>query len=145
MTTRTISIIVAVIVLAALGAVLVLKSLPRSALPDAKPFSNDTVRIFTPLPDALVRSPLQVRGEARGTWYFEASFPIRVLAADGTELGVTPAESESDWMTTEFVPFSATVAFAEPATATGFLVLEKDNPSGLPEHADSVRIPVRFR
>ena len=31
-----------------------------------------------------------------------------------------------------------------PATSTGTLVLQKDNPSGLPEHADELRIPVRF-
>jgi len=36
------------------------------------------------------------------------------------------------------------ITFENPETATGTLVLEKDNPSGLPEHADELRVPVRF-
>jgi hypothetical protein len=47
-------------------------------------------------------------------------------------------------MTEEFVPFTATLTFEQPETETGFLVLEKDNPSGLPEQADELRIPVSF-
>ncbi len=47
-------------------------------------------------------------------------------------------------MTAEFVPFRAVLTFAAPATERGTLVLEKDNPSGLPENADELRIPIRF-
>ena len=47
-------------------------------------------------------------------------------------------------MTTDFVPFSVTLTFVKPATATGTLVLQKDNPSGLPEHDASVEMPVQF-
>jgi hypothetical protein len=48
-------------------------------------------------------------------------------------------------MTIEAVPFTATVSFKTSPTDTGFMVLKKDNPSGLPEHDASVRFPVRFR
>ena len=53
--------------------------------------------------------------------------------------------ADGEWTTKDFVPFALTLNFAEPRTATGTLVLEKSNPSGLPEHAAEVRIPVRFR
>lgn len=106
---------------------------------------DDLIRATSPTPGQLVTSPLVVTGEARGTWYFEASFPVKLLDADGNVIVSHYAQAQGEWMTTEFVPFSSTLTFAMPATATGTLVLEKDNPSGLPEHDDAIRIPVRFR
>ncbi|MDO8561264.1 MAG: Gmad2 immunoglobulin-like domain-containing protein [bacterium] len=105
---------------------------------------SDLIQVSTPLPNQKVTSPLTVRGKARGTWYFEASFPVKLFDADGNQLGVTPAQAQSDWMTTDFVPFEVTLNFQKPATATGTLVLLKDNPSGLPENDDSMSIPVSF-
>lgn len=102
------------------------------------------IKVSTPATNALVASPLVVSGEARGNWYFEASFPIRLYDASGVELVAVPAQAQGEWMTTEFVPFSATLNFNKPATATGTLVFEKDNPSGLPENDDQISIPVRF-
>ncbi|MDP3985905.1 MAG: Gmad2 immunoglobulin-like domain-containing protein, partial [Candidatus Veblenbacteria bacterium] len=105
---------------------------------------QDLIRVENPRPNQVIASPLTERGEARGTWYFEASFPVRLLDANGTELAVAPAQAQGDWMTTEFVPFEVVLSFSPPATPTGVLVLEKDNPSGLPENADSLLVPVRF-
>ncbi len=102
------------------------------------------VEVTSPQPNGVVTSPLTVSGRARGTWYFEASFPVRLLDGNGNEIAIAPAQAQSDWMTTEFVPFIVTLTFAAPSTDEGILVLEKDNPSGLPEHAAEVRIPVRF-
>lgn len=110
----------------------------------AAPFQNDTVRVTAPLPEGVVMSPLMVTGEARGTWYFEASFPVTVRDANDQVLGTGVAQAQGEWMTTEFVPFQAMVSFSASSTATGFLVLHKDNPSGLPENDAEVRIPIRF-
>lgn len=106
---------------------------------------DDLIYVDSPLPGAVVQSPLVVSGAARGNWYFEASFPVRLLDANGRELIVIPAQAQGEWMTTEYVPFLVRLDFTAPETATGTLVLEKDNPSGLPEHAAQLRIPVRFR
>lgn len=103
------------------------------------------IRPVSPQPNALVRSPLVVTGEARGTWYFEANFPVRLLDGHGREIAVSPAQAQGDWMTTEFVPYAASLTFDPPETATGTLVLEKDNPSGLPQNAAMVTVPVRFQ
>lgn len=113
--------------------------------PDVSDPHANLIRVSAPLSGALVTSPLTVTGEARGTWYFEASFPVRILDANGVELGVVAAQAQGDWMTTEFVPFSAALSFATSTTATGTLVLEKDNPSGLPEHDDHIEIPIKFK
>lgn len=104
----------------------------------------DLIVVASPLPNATVASPLQVTGEARGYWFFEASFPIRLEDESGNVLVQSIGTAQGEWMTEEFVPFTATLEF-DPGTATaGVLILEKDNPSGLPENADSLEIPVQF-
>ena len=105
---------------------------------------DDLINVTSPRIDAVVQNPLSVTGEARGNWYFEASFPIKIYDSAGTLLGVTPAQAQGDWMTSEYVPFSALFTYKTPTTVTGYLVFEKDNPSGLPENANELRIPVTF-
>ncbi len=108
------------------------------------PVIDENIRVFSPAPDTTIESPVEIQGEARGTWYFEGSFPARLLDAEGNELAVMPVAAQEEWMTTKFVPFTATLEFPQPKTPTGTLVLQKDNPSGLPEQAGEIRIPVRF-
>jgi hypothetical protein len=106
---------------------------------------NEMVHKLNVVSKQLVRSPLTVTGEAKGPWYFEASFPIEVRDANGTIIGQSHAEAQGDWMTTGFVPFTSTVTFTTPTTTVGFLVLKKDNPSGDPARDQAVIIPIRFR
>ncbi len=103
------------------------------------------IKVFSPKPDEVISNPLIIEGEARGYWFFEASFSVRIYDDAGQELGVAVAQAQDEWMTTEFVPFKATLEFMAPATETGVLVLEKDNPSGLPENADELRVPIKFK
>jgi len=105
----------------------------------------DLIKVDSPLPNQEISSPLSVTGQARGYWFFEASFPVRLLDGNGKEIAIKPAEAQDDWMTEEFVPFKAVLEFKMPSTDFGTLILEKDNPSGLPEKADELRIPVRFK
>ena len=106
--------------------------------------SSPLVRLTTPRPNAEIITPLIVTGEARGNWYFEASFPVRLLDGNGKEIAVVPAQAQGDWMTTDFVPFRAELTFILPNTKEGTLVLEKDNPSGLSIYDDALEIPVVF-
>ena len=105
--------------------------------------AHPMISVSSPQPNARVSSPLVVRGEARGNWYFEASFPVRLLDDEGKEIAITPAQAQGDWMTTDFVPFEATLVF-NTAADRGTLVLEKDNPSGEPQFDDKIEIPVTF-
>lgn len=104
----------------------------------------DMIRVSEPQPNGVVTSPLTVKGEARGTWFFEASFPVQLLDENGSLIVMLPAQAEGEWMTEAFVPFSVTLNF-ETDAPSGTLVLMKDNPSGLPEHAVEIRVPVRFK
>lgn len=104
----------------------------------------DDIRVTSPRPNDIVQSPIRLDGEAVGGWYFEASFPVRLVDANGYTLALRPATAKGDWMTESFVPFSLELPFAAPSTSTGTLILTKDNPSGLPEYDAELRIPVRF-
>lgn len=132
----------------------VMESYPEQCrTPDGRTFTReignelektDLIRIITPRPGDAIQSPLQIIGEARGYWYFEASFPIELQDANGEILVSHYATAEGEWMTEDFVPFKATVNFPEPAAKTGFLILRKDNPSGLLEYDDTLIIPLKF-
>jgi hypothetical protein len=106
---------------------------------------GEMVHVASPRPDDKVASPLEVRGEARGTWYFEASFPVRLVDDEGHDLAIGVAKANGDWMTTRFVPFTATLTFGAPRGKNGVLVLEKANPSGDMRRASELRVPVSFR
>lgn len=105
---------------------------------------NSEVKVFSVQSGQEITSPLMVEGEARGTWFFEASFPIRITDEQGNVLGSSYVQAQSDWMTEDFVPFKGQVSFSSKTEGSGFLVLAKDNPSGLPEYDKEIKIPVVF-
>ncbi len=103
------------------------------------------LEVDAPRAGALVVSPLVVAGTVTGGgWFFEASFPVKVLDAQGNILGQGVARASTDWMSAGAVPWSASIAFEAPNSATGTVVFMKDNPSGAPENAGELRLPVRF-
>jgi hypothetical protein len=105
---------------------------------------SDLVNVTDPKAGAKIQSPLTVKGFAKGTWYFEASFPVKIVDASGKIVGQGIAQAESDWMTEKFVPFSTTIAFSTKEGEKGELIFQKDNPSGLPEHDAEFRMPIIF-
>lgn len=111
---------------------------------DDRAATDPRVRVSSPRPNAVVSSPLTVRGEARGQWYFEAVFPVRLVDGSGNELAAATARATGEWMTDAFVPFEGTLTFRRPATGAGVLILERSNPSGRASNAAHVVVPVRF-
>ncbi|MDP4008806.1 MAG: GerMN domain-containing protein, partial [bacterium] len=105
---------------------------------------KDTVRITSPRANQTVTSPLHIAGEARGSWFFEATFPVRLLDSEGAVLANYYIQTPLNWMTEDYVAFSTNLAFEAPQEGTGTLVLYKSNPSGLLEHDDQFEIPVQF-
>ena len=97
---------------------------------------------------SAVTSPLTITGKAKGAYYFEASFPIMLTDWDGRIIATTTARAQSDWMSTGYVPFTATISFAVPSTTPdlrrGTLIFHNDNPSGDHTRDKAVEIPVRF-
>lgn len=104
--------------------------------------SADLIVVDLPFPEAVVGKEFRVSGKARGTWFFEASFPIEVIDQNGKNLATGIAQAEDEWMTENFVPFKADIKVPETYIGRATLVLKKDNPSGLPENDASASFPI---
>lgn len=109
--------------------------------PEYRNASANDIRVTNPFPGAVTGKTFTVMGEARGSWFFEASFPVEVLDKDGKTLATGIAQAQGDWMTTNFVKFSAPISVPESYIGPATLVLKKDNPSGDAVRDASVRFP----
>ena len=135
----------------------VMESYPRQCMtPDGRNFTEeveeptstgkeDLIVVSIPRANDIVKSPLTITGQARGFWFFEASFPVYLKNENGGILASGIATAQGEWMTEDFVPFTATLTFDSKDLEKGILVLEKDNPSGLQENADSLEIQINFK
>ena len=102
------------------------------------------VTVEQPLAEAVVESPLEVKGRAPGAWSFEADFPLEIMDEDRRTVAEGYATMQGEWMTEDDVDFVGEIEFEPPTSATGYLVLHRANPSGLKKNDDAVLIPVRF-
>ncbi|MDP3955752.1 MAG: Gmad2 immunoglobulin-like domain-containing protein [bacterium] len=106
------------------------------------------IRLDSPRPNQTIESPLVISGEARGSWFFEANFPVVLTNWDGVIIAQGVATAQGDWMTADFVPFASTLVFTQDADTysdAGTLILRKNNASDLPEYDDALEIPVVFK
>jgi hypothetical protein len=111
---------------------------------DAK---KELIVLSSPVPLSPITSPVTLKGMARGYWFFEASFPVTIVDWGGQIVGTGIATADGEWMTENFVPFTANIDFVvDPETPypRGTIILKKDNPSGDPERDDALEIPVTF-
>jgi Sporulation and spore germination/Immunoglobulin-like domain of bacterial spore germination len=102
------------------------------------------IKIDSPAANDVVSSPLQISGQAKGSWYFEAVFPVKLIDENGQVIAQGQAQAQSDWTSPDFVPFTATLNFSATPSAIGMLVFSNDNPSGLPQNEKEFGVPVRF-
>ena len=119
------------------------------------PDLSDLIVVTSPKSGATIgsgtgTSTLTITGKARGSFYFEASFPVYLTDWDGKIIAQGHAQAQGDWMTSDFVPFSATLTFAtptagDPSANRGTIVLHNDNPSGDPARDKALEIPVYFK
>ncbi len=159
---KIIRIIISLVIILALGWMgfilwqqfFVEKNLPPDSLSvingskEANQRTEDLIKVFKPQAQQIITSPVQIVGEAKGYWFFEASFPVKLLDSEGNELAQGIAQANplagGDWLTEDFVPFVATLTFTQPVADSGTLILQNNNPSGLPEYDVQISIPVIF-
>jgi hypothetical protein len=106
---------------------------------------KDKIRLASPRPMQKITSPLTIKGEARGGWFFEGQFGAKVLNDAGVVIGQGVMTATTGWMTEEFVPFEGEIDFKMPEEMRGRLLLEKSNPSDLPENSEVLIVPISFR
>ena len=116
---------------------------PTPTIEDIEP----KIIVEYPVQNDIVSSPLVVEGKAKGTWFFEGDFPIRLYLGSNKLVDKYVegyAVAKGEWMTTDYVEFEATIEFPTPSTNNGILVLQKNNPSDLEENNEEISINVKF-
>lgn len=107
--------------------------------------AKNLVNLDFPNEKDVVNNPLNISGKAIGTWFFEASFPVVLITEKGELLAESFVTAKENWMTEDFVNFQGELRFKKPSGVnSGFLLLIKDNPSGLKEYNSAIQIPVLF-
>jgi hypothetical protein len=112
------------------------------------PGEEEGIFVFSPQRDQIINSPLEITGQARGPWYFEAQFSAELYDNNDNLLGTAiltadPSEGDS-WMTENFVSFIGELEFSEPTTLEGIMRFLSANPSGLPENQKIFEVPIKF-
>jgi hypothetical protein len=117
---------------------------PADTTQAAAPVYGKEITVEAPLSNSVISSPVTISGEA-ANWFFENQFSAILYDANGKQLAEGAVNGQGDWTSGESIPFSGSLTYTTPATATGKIVLKKANPSGLPENDLSVEVPVKFR
>jgi hypothetical protein len=107
---------------------------------------SDFILLDSPRPGATISSPLTIKGQARGAWFFEGDFPLILLNEKGEQIAASFASAQGEWMTEDFVGFEGIITFNGVISGRrGTLILQKDNPTGLVQFDDALDIPVNFQ
>jgi hypothetical protein len=91
----------------------------------------------------IVKSPINIEGEAIGPWYFEANFSIKLIDRESGDLiAQSYVTALDDWMTEESVAFNGTLDYKINEETKALLILESANPAGLEENQMTYTMPV---
>lgn len=116
---------------------------PIAATPTPNPSTEPVV--ISPRPGDIIKSPLTVEGTVPSGWMFEGVIPIKIVDEYGNLIvqGLGSELTPGSWQSGIPIDFEGVLEYTTTAKK-GFVVLEKDNPSGLPENGDKYEIPVNF-
>lgn len=103
---------------------------------------NNPILVSFPKEGEKVGGEIFITGIAKGTWYFEGDFPIELVDSSGKVLVASYAKAQGEWMTEEYVPFSAFLKYPVDKKISAKLILKKDNSSDLDELDDQKEIPI---
>ena len=56
----------------------------------------DIIKVDNPKSSQAISSPLAITGQARGSWFFEASFPVNLFDDNNFLLGAATAQALGD-------------------------------------------------
>lgn len=102
--------------------------------------------VSSPSANMKVTSPLKVTGTVPAGWMFEGVFPIKLVDASRRLIvqGQAREKVAGSWQVDLPVDFTATLTF-KTASGSGFLILQNDNPSGIPANSKTFEVPVKFQ
>jgi hypothetical protein len=96
--------------------------------------TGQSIAVANPSQGAGIGSPLEITGQARGSWYADGSFPVVLTDANGRVLARGTAVAQGVWQTDNLVPFIAWLEFGYQKSATpAVLYFVNANPSAPPQ------------
>ena len=112
--------------------------------------ASDLIKIDSPKPgDKDISSPIKIKGEARGNWFFEATAPVMLTNWDGLIIAEGYVTAQGEWMTEDFVPFEGEIVFdtkdIPDFNKRGSLIIKNSNASGLPERDMAAEMVIFFK
>lgn len=107
---------------------------------------DDVVILNNPKRNQIINGQVVIEGEARGTMYFEGSFPLEIRDGEGNSIARGFAQMTGDtWMTADYVPFRSVLYLQNIGNAeVGELVLRNNNPSDNEGTRIEVSMPIRL-
>jgi hypothetical protein len=107
---------------------------------------SNMIQVYNPFAGAVIVPGVSIVGKARGNWFFEASAPVSIVNEKNEVLVTFPMTAQGEWMTTNLVPFLATVPqFDTKGAQSGSIIFRNDNPGGEEEGRNyAFSLPVRF-
>lgn len=117
--------------------------------PSSSPVSDTTgvnPVLQYPRVGAVVQSPLHIEGSVPAGWMFEGSFPFAILDSSKNIIakGIAKEVENGSWMSGYAVAFKGSVEF-KTTDSSGYVVLQKDNPSGDPSRERTFTVRVKFK
>jgi hypothetical protein len=137
---KTILIVIGLVLIGGISACWFFYQKPKVAQP-----TEEFVKVEGLQPNQEIQSPYIVKGQAVGSWFFEGTFPVKLLDETGNIIKQTYAQTPGEWMTKDFIPFESILLFSVSKDQKGTLVLQKDNPSGMPQFDAEIRIAVMLK
>ncbi|MFH1192882.1 MAG: hypothetical protein V1656_01015 [Candidatus Jorgensenbacteria bacterium] len=104
------------------------------------------LEISSPEPNAVIVSPVVIRGQTTSMWTMFEGEAGAVLVNDGNARGLGQGilRVVGDW-TKPVAEFEAIITFEESTTQSGWLTFYDANPSGDPDLTYTYTLPVRFK
>jgi hypothetical protein len=111
---------------------------------------SDLIKINNIKANQEITSPVVIKGEARGSWFYESIFPILIVDWNGKIIGQGLASADEELMNDEFVPFSATIEYDKAEISglyanRGSLILIKTDMSDSPQNDDALEFPITLK
>lgn len=92
-----------------------------------------------------VDEDFEVKGKVSGEWFFEGTFPVRVLTENEEIIKSLSATTDDDWMTSDLVSFSFKLDTNLEKESVVVIRFEKANPSGIGENDDYAQVTITIK
>lgn len=94
--------------------------------------AQDLITLDSPSPAQVQARKIAISGQARGSWFFEGSFPATITDENGSEIARAAVQARGNWMQDGMVQFEGEISIPDGMEVPPYVMLklEADDPSG---------------